>query len=85
MTRKAQAPSATPVAAADAAAAPTTAADVAAEEALDPHPGFIAMVHPDNGLCDSYKADENGALLVPYDDIGIMMAHGFVPAQSAEG
>lgn len=57
------------------------AEEIAAE--VDPaiaklNAGLVAMVHPEGGTCDLYKADAKGNILVPASEIVAMQDHGFV-------
>ena len=45
--------------------------------------GLIAMCHPDGGTCDLYGTDAAGNILVPADQAGSMIEHGFVVAGDA--
>lgn len=57
--------------------------DAADEAPSNANPGFLPMIHPNNGSCDLYETDASGAYLVPYADIETMQSHGFVVASEA--
>lgn len=48
-------------------------------EAAELGASLIPMAHPDGGTCDRYELDAAGNILVPADDVGAMIEHGFVP------
>ena len=39
---------------------------------------LIPMTHPDNGTCDRYETNADGAILVPATEADAMFGHGFV-------
>jgi len=37
----------------------------------------VPMKHPDGGSCDLYEVDADGVMLVPANDVPLMVDHGF--------
>lgn len=56
-------------------------ADADDDEPVDLALLVIPMTHPEGGTCDAYEVDEDGNILVPVAEAGLMIEHGFVPVE----
>jgi hypothetical protein len=45
---------------------------------------IVPMAHADGGTCDRYEQDEDGNILVPVEEISLMVEHGFAVVYAKE-